>query len=329
VSGPPRASGAPAPVPAELPRRPLGSTSLRVTPLCAGGSPIGSMPAAFGEEVDFERGVQTVRHVFDSPINFLDTSNGYSHGESERRIGVAIAERGGLPPGFVLATKVDPDPSTGDFSGDRARRSADESLHRLGLQSFQLLYLHDPERIGFVDAMARGGPVEALISLRDAGVALHIGVAGGPVDMLEQFIGTGVFEAVLTHNRFTLVDRSAERLIAKAAAVNVGVVNAAVFGGGILAKGTGHTDRYAYRQANPEVLERIRAMEEACTRYGVSLRAAALNISVGDPRISSTIVGTATSAHVDELVALASERVPEPLSEELAALTPSEQGWLN
>jgi D-threo-aldose 1-dehydrogenase len=287
------------------------------------------MPQVFGEEIDFERAVQTVRHVFDGPINFLDTSNGYSQGESERRIGAVIAERGGLPPGFVLATKIDPDPATGDFSGDRARRSADESLQRLGLQGFQLLYLHDPERIGFSEAMARGGPVEALISLRDTGVALHIGVAGGPVDLMDQFIGTGVFEVVLTHNRFTLVDRSAEPLIAKAAAANVGVVNAAVFGGGILAKGTSHTDRYAYRQASTEVLGRIRAMEEACARHGVSLRAAALNMSVRDPRVGSTVVGTATSAHVDEAVDLVLEEVPEPLWEELAALTPSDEQWLH
>src|SRR5580658_1435042 len=133
----------------DLPRRPLGSTSLMVTPLCIGGSAIGSMPQVFGEEVDFERAVETVRHVFDSPINFLDTSNGYGHGESERRIGAAIAERGGLRAGFVLATKLDGDPQTGDFSGERARRSAEESLERLGTNNIQLLYLHDPERIGF------------------------------------------------------------------------------------------------------------------------------------------------------------------------------------
>ena len=311
MTGPSPAANAPGSV--ELPRRPLGRTSLMVTPLCIGGSPIGSMPQVFGEEVDFERAVQTVRHVFDGPINFLDTSNGYSQGESERRIGAVIAERGGLPAGFVLATKVDPDPNSGDFSGDRARRSVDESLERLGLQSFPLLYLHDPERIGFSEAMARGGPVEALVAMRDAGAASHIGVAGGPVDLMDQFLATGIFEVVLTHNRFTLVDKSAEPMIGRAAAANVGVVNAAVFGGGILAKGTSHTDRYAYRQASTEVLERIRAMEEACARYGTSLRAAALNMSVQDPRVNSTIVGTATSAHVDELVGLVSEPVPEPL----------------
>jgi Aldo/keto reductase family len=111
-----------------------------------------------------------------------------------------------------------PPPAT---SAGRARRSADESLERLGLPSFQLLYLHDPERIGFSEAMTSGGPVDALISLRDAKAALHIGVAGGPLEMMEQFIGAGVFEVVLTHNRFTLVDRSAERLFDKASAARL------------------------------------------------------------------------------------------------------------
>ena len=51
-------------------RAALGTTSLMVTPLCIGGSAIGSMPQVFGEEVDFERGVETVRHVFDADYRF-------------------------------------------------------------------------------------------------------------------------------------------------------------------------------------------------------------------------------------------------------------------
>jgi D-threo-aldose 1-dehydrogenase len=300
-----------------------------VTAVCVGGSPLGSVPQVFGEDVDYERGVQTARHVFDSPINFLDTSNGYSNGESERRIGAVIAERGGLPARFVLATKIDPDPHTGDFSGDRARRSAEESLQRLGLDRFQLLYLHDPEKISFQEAVAPGGPVEALVALRDAGVAQHIGVAGGPVGLLQQLVGTGVFEVLLTHNRFTLLDRSAEALIDQVTAAGMGVVNAAVYGGGILARGPGHTNKYAYRPASRVVLDRARAIERSCQTYGVPLRAAALQVSVRDPRISSTVVGTATPAHVDELVELATMKIPAALWEELSELVPPKTEWLD
>ena len=161
--------------------RPLGQTGLAVTSLCIGGGPIGSMPGNFGYETPAERGVATARAVLDGPINFLDTSNSYSAGESERRIGTAIVERGGLPEDFVLATKLDRDLDTGDFSAERMYRSLRESQERLGLERFDLLHLHDPEHIGFDAAMAPGGPVEALVELKERGVAAHIGVAGGPV----------------------------------------------------------------------------------------------------------------------------------------------------
>ena len=88
-------------------QRPFGKTGLSVTPLCIGTSALGSFPAQYGYEVSTERAVATLRRVFEGPINFIDTSNEYGNGESERRIGQALAEIGGLPHGFVLATKLD------------------------------------------------------------------------------------------------------------------------------------------------------------------------------------------------------------------------------
>src|SRR5690606_41038418 len=92
---------------AALDPRPLGRTGLMVTPVCIGGSPLGSMPQVFGYEVSADRGVATALRALRGPFNFLDTSANYSDGESERRIGAALAELGGVPEGFVLATKVD------------------------------------------------------------------------------------------------------------------------------------------------------------------------------------------------------------------------------
>lgn len=308
--------------------RRLGRTSLTVTPLCIGGGPLGSMPENFGYTVDEWRAVDTVRHVFDGPINFLDTSNGYSGGESERRIGLVVAERGALPPGFVLATKVDRDPVTGDFSAEQVRRSAEQSLARLHLDRFQLIYIHDPEHVGFEAAMAPGGAVEGTIALKESGLAEYIGVAGGPVGMLTKFVRTGLFDALITHNRLTLVDRSADELVDEAVVAGVAVVNAAPYGGGILAKGPGYTDRYAYRRASPTVLQRIREMERICDQFDTTLRSAALHVSLRDPRVASTIVGTATRGHVDELVAMATDPPPEGLWAELAPLVAPHDEWL-
>lgn len=312
----------------ELPRRRLGSTSLEVTAVCIGGAPLGSMPENFGYEVTPERAIETVRHVLTSPVNFLDTSNDYGAGRSEERIGRALALAGGLPPGFVLATKIDPDPATGRFDAARARESARESLERLGLERFQLLYLHDPEVISYDEAMGPGGVVEGLVALRDEGIAQHIGVAGGPVDLLRRFIRTGLFEVLITHNRFTLVDRSAADLIDEAAAAGIGVVNGAPYGGGILARGTSHTGHYGYRRASDEALRRIARMEELCARYGIPLRAAALHASLRNPGIASTIVGTATIPHVEELVGLVRTEIPGELWPQLDELAAPSDEWL-
>jgi D-threo-aldose 1-dehydrogenase len=311
----------------ELPRRPLGRTGLYVTPLCVGGGVLGSMPENFGYDVPADRGVATVRRAFAGPINFLDTSNGYSGGESERRIGAALAEAGGLPDGFVLATKVDRDGATGDFSGDQVRRSARESLERLGLDRIQLLYLHDPEHITYEEAMAPGGPVEALVRLRDEGVAQHIGLAGGPVGLMARFLATGEFEVLITHNRWTLVDRSADALIDDAVGRGIGVVNGAAFGGGMLAKGTAVSTDYAYRPAPEVVVERVRAMEKACAQHGVPLAAAALQFSLRDPRITSTIVGISRPERVDETLRLAEWDIPDALWAELDPLAAPADLW--
>jgi D-threo-aldose 1-dehydrogenase len=296
--------------------RPLGSTTLPVTPLCVGTSALGSMPRLYGYEVAAERALATLRAVFAGPIRFLDTSNGYAGGDSERLIGGVLAELGGVPEGFLLATKVDPDAS-GDFSGARVRRSVAESQQRLGLDYLPLVYLHDPERISFESAMGPGGAVDALLSLRQEGTIGHLGVAGGPVDMLGRYVDTGAFEVVLTHNRYTLVDQSAAPLLDQCRTAGVAVVNGAPFGGGILAKGPSEQPRYAYREAPPAVLGAVDRISRICQRYGVPLAAAALQWSIRDDRIASTVVGITRPERVQETVALAQWPIPADLWTEL------------
>ena len=307
--------------------RPLGGTGLQVTPVCVGGGPLGSMPETFGYEVPADRGIKTVRRALAGPFNFLDTAAGYSDGESERRIGAALAEAGGLPDGFVLATKVDPDGRTGDFSGAQVRRSVDGSLRRLGVDRLQLVYLHDPEVISFEEGVGPGGPVETLIRLQQEGLIEHLGVAGGPVELMARYLGTGAFEVLITHNRWTLVDRSADGLLDEAVSLGIGAVNGAPFGGGILAKGTAADRNYCYSPADDEVLRRVRDMEVACAQHGVPLAAAALQFCTRDPRIASTIVGISRPERVDETVRLASWEIPQQLWDLLEPLAAPKALW--
>ena len=142
--------------------RTLGRTGLQVTELCIGTSALGSMPQTYGYSVDEDQALSTLRRVFQGPVRFVDTSNEYGRdGSSERLIGTVLRELGGVPDGFLVATKVDPD-STGDFSGRRVHASVRESRERLGLDRLPLVYLHDPERLSFEDGTAPGGPLEAL-----------------------------------------------------------------------------------------------------------------------------------------------------------------------
>ncbi|MCR2816602.1 aldo/keto reductase [Microbacterium jiangjiandongii] len=311
-----------------LPRVSLGRTGIQVSPLCIGTAAWGVSSPVHGLTVPEENAIATVHAALQSPINFLDTSNNYGDGESERRIGAALAQAN-VPTDFVVQTKLDRDPDTGAFTADRMRRSLDESLERLGLDAVPLLYLHDPEHITFAEAMAPGGPVDTLTALRDEGYAAHIGIAGGPAALLRRFVETDVFDALITHNRFTLVDRTADELLSIASEAGLGVINGAVYGGGILGVWPRVSDRYHYRSAPDEVLQAIDAIGAACARHDVPLIAAALQFSARDPRIHSTICGMVAPAQVEQTVALLDVPIPDDLWDEIDRLTPSRSTWIN
>ncbi|SDY64904.1 aldo/keto reductase [Herbiconiux ginsengi] len=309
--------------------RPLGRTGILVPGIGIGGSPLGSSASLYGHGTAEDQGVATVTRVLSGPLGFLDTSNAYSAGESERRIGQAIASYGGLPDGFVLATKVDADPDTGRFDGDRVRRSFEESLSRLGVDRVPLLHLHDPE--GFIsveEASAPNGAIEALLQLKSEGAVDAIGVAGGQVSEMRKYVETGAFDVLLTHNRFTLVDRSAQRLIELASERGLGVINAAAFGGGILARTPRSGDKYAYGMGTEQQVRAASLMAAACDRYGVPIAAAALQFAASLPGIDSVLVGASRPERVDETIRLATLDIPAELIEELDALTPGSDFWI-
>jgi D-threo-aldose 1-dehydrogenase len=308
-----------------LRNRPLGNTSLLVSPLCFGCAPLGDMPETFGFSVAKERAHETLRAAFGSPVNFLDTAASYGDGEAEKRIGEVMRELGGVPPGYVVATKADRDLSTGDFSGEQMRRSVERSLRLLGMDKLPLVYLHDPEHASYEDIMAPGGAVEILVGLKEEGVIEHLGVAGGPVDLMIRYVETGTFEAVITHNRYTLINRTAEPLLERAVELSVPLLNAAPYGSGILAKGPDAYTRYAYQDAPQELIETVRGMSEVCAEYDIPLAAAALQFSMKDPRVVSTIVGLSRPERVQQTIDLATHPVPDEVWPRLEALVPEKQ----
>ncbi len=303
-----------------FPLRRFGQTDLSITPICVGCSGLSSMPDVFGYEVSEDQALATLRAVFRSPIKYLDTAAGYGDGESERRIGIVLRELGGLPDGYVLSTKVDRDAATDDFSGEQTRRSVERSLNLLGLDQLQIVFLHDPEVTTFENIMQPGGAVEVMLRYKEHGVIGHVGVAGGPIDLMIRYIETGAFEAVLTHNRYTLLNRAAEPLLQLAAQRGMAILNAAPYGGGILSRGPENFPRYAYRDADDVTLQRARQMKTICDEYDVPLAAAALQFSMRDPRITSTVAGMTRPERIAQTLDLACHPIPEEMWTRLDAV---------
>jgi D-threo-aldose 1-dehydrogenase len=280
-------------------------------PLTVGTSPLGKRA---------ERGDLLADAMLASPYRQLDTANNYANGESEKLLGAAIGRLGGLPDHKVVFSKVDADPVTGVFDADRVRRSFDESRARLGLDTLPLLHFHDPYMLDVAVAMAPGGPVSALIALRDEGAVGAIGIAAGKRALMEEYVRTDAFDAVLNHNRWTLVDRSADTLWNLATERRMTVFNAAPFGGGILAGSTTRGPKYAYTEASGELLSFIERLETLAAEWGIELAAAAVQFSMGDPRIHSTVVGMSSIARLESLPGLAAAAIPDGFWEAFRAL---------
>jgi D-threo-aldose 1-dehydrogenase len=168
--------------------------------------------------------------------------------------------------------------------------------------------------------MAPAGPLAALQRAQNEGLVGHLGVAGGPIDLMSRYVRTGLFAAAISHNRYTLLNRAASPFWDLCRAHDVAAMNAAPYGGGILALGPDRFPRYAYRTAPPEVLERARRLEACCEEFTVPLAAAALQFSMREPRLMSTILGIGSPGELQHTLALARQRIPDALWDRLAAV---------
>jgi D-threo-aldose 1-dehydrogenase len=305
---------------AALARKPFGQTGFDVPPIAVGCAPLGNMPEAFAYGVSEEDALATVRAALASPIPYIDTAALYGDGESERRVGLVLRELGGLPAGAMLQTKQGRNPQNNDYSGETVKRRMERSLSLLGVDRIEVVYLHDPEWTSFEAAMAPGGPVDVLQRFKEQGVIGHLGVAGGPIDLEIRYVETGIFDAVITHNRYTLLNRAADPLLDLASERGLAMLNAAPYGSGVLAKGPDAYPRYAYQDAPADMIDRVRQIAAICDRHGVPLPAAALQFSTRDPRITATIVGMSRPERIQQTIDYLTRPIPDALWDELAAV---------
>ena len=209
---------------------------------------------------------------------------------------------------------------TGRFDAGQARRSVEESLAALGRDRVEILHLHDPEHAH--DLREIDGALAELMRMREEGLAAAVGLAAGRVDVMMPLLRAWDFDALITHNRWTLVNRNAGPMLDLAPERGIAVMNAAPYAGGALAKGAAH-GRYVYQEATEAMLAPVRAVEAVCAEHGVPPGAVSLQFSMREPRIVSTICGVTKPERVAETLAWADWPVPQAVWDALEGLAAS------
>jgi len=311
--------------------RPAGAARIDLGRLGYGAAAVGNLYRA----VDDETAAQLLDAAWDAGIRYYDTAPHYGLGLSERRLGEMLRRR---PRGeFVVSTKVGrllvPDPAGAarrdddlfevpadfrrewDFSESGVRRSLEESLVRLGLDSVDVLYLHDVERSGGEVAETVDRGVAALARLRDEGVVRAIGIGSSDLGAVERAVRTDAIDLVMLPGRYTLLEAPAQEVVLPLCLERgVGIVNVAVFNSGLLATPEpSAASHYEYREVPPDKLRRAQDLARACRELGVELPTAALQFSARHPAVVSVVVGADTPEQIRENAARMREPVPEQL----------------
>jgi D-threo-aldose 1-dehydrogenase len=279
--------------------RQLGQTGLVVSEVGWGGAGVTLYGGVNDDQV-----FATLDRALELGVIYWDTAPLYGRGKSEELIGRYLSSvRAATMP--VVATKVGYLPEGFDYGYDATMHCLEGSMRRLRLDRLPLVQIHDIEHSSLAFIMSRRGAFAALSRMKAEGVVEHIGVSGGPPDLLLEAIETREFETVITHNRYTLLDTSAgEKLIPRAAELGIGVINGGPFATGILATGPVAGAHAQYREAPPAVLERVRTVQEFFAANGLELREAALGLALVNPAITVTIPGARSPQEVEDNVAV-------------------------
>jgi len=314
---------------------------LAFTELGFGGAPLGNLYRPMTE--------REARATLDASwlggYRYFDTAPLYGLGLSETRINGFL--RGKARETYLISTKVGrllqlcpraersrPDyfhetPSRRevfDYSYDGVMRSLEFSLERLGLDRVDIVFAHDVDITTHgsqeasdaqIRALMEGG-YRALVKLRDEGVISAFGAGVNDWQTAEALAKAGDFDMFLLAGRYTLLDQSAlESFLPLCEKRKIGVVIGGPYNSGILATGAKPGARYNYMPAPPEILARVKRIEEICKSHGVKLAEAALRFTLGHPAILSVIPGGQKPTEVKRNAEIVSTKIPTALWRDL------------
>lgn len=324
----------------------LGKTGLYVSELCLGTMTfggkgfwevIGSLPA---KEVE-----TLVGTALDGGVNFLDTADVYSEGQSEELLGAALKALARPREQVVVATKVrgrvGPGPNQVGLSRAHVLASIDGSLRRLGLDHVDLYQIHGVDGTTPIEETVR-----ALDDVVRAGKARYVGFSNLPAWLAMKAIayaeahGLARFQSAQMY--YSIAGRDIEReVVPLAQSEGVAILPWSPLAGGLLS-GKFDPDRpnpegarrsqFDFPPVNRERLPAVlRALREVASEAGVSVARVALAWQLHRPYVTSVIIGAKTREQlVDNLAATEVRLTPEQVERlDAASALPLEYpGWM-
>jgi len=301
-----------------------------------GGVAIGN---AFRPTTD-EQAQEAMQAAWDAGVRYFDTSPWYGLGLSERRFGQFLHNQ--RREDFVLSTKVgrllkatkdlpqtmwiSPSPFDYryDYSAEGTRRSIEDSLQRLGLESIDIVFIHDlsPDNEDMKDdwldyfKIAEKGAMPELTKMREEGIIKGWGLGVNTIPPILKTLEVADADIFLSATRYSLIDHeeALDQLFPACQERGVSIVSGAPLNSGFLAG----IDRYNYSDSIPPAfLEKREKINSIATRHGVDVRTAALQFCAAPEVVSAVIPGTRYPEQAQENVASMSIKIPGDFWKEL------------
>src|SRR6187549_515416 len=277
----------------------LGKTGLNVPILSFGASSLGQE----FRSVTLDEALKSVRVALDCGLNFIDTSPFYGRGMSEVLLGVALK---GVPrASYTLCTKLGRyDLAHFDFSARRVAESVDVSLHRLGCGHLDIVLCHDIEFMPMQQIVDETLP--ALRKAQQAGKVRYVGFSGYPQKIFRFILDQTDVDCVLSYNQYTLQNtRYADEVVPYLKAKGVGVMSAGPFSARLLT----NAPLPAWLKEPEEVKAAARKAAAHCASKGVDIAQLALQFSLGNADITTSISGSANPANIRNWAKWAAEPI--------------------
>jgi len=325
----------------------LGNSGLVVSELCLGAMTFGNKPGGFfTHDLDQQGSTALVRQALDGGINFIDTANVYSAGQSEEFLGAALKSLGVARDQVVVATKgmgpMGEGPNDSGYSRYHLLHQVDASLARLGLDHVDLYQIHgwDPHT-----PMEEG--LRALEDIVRSGRARYVGVSNWAAWQIAKALGIQEgrgWDTFASLQAFYAVSgRDLEReLVPLLASEGLGLMVWSPLAGGLLsgkyARDAGGNQTGEGRRAQLEfprvdkdtAFAAVDAMRPMAETRGVSVAAIALSWLLHQPVVSTVIVGAKRADQLEQNLAASDiELTAEELAalEPIGALEPEYPGW--